>query len=188
MKPNFTGRFLMAAAFLLGAGVAGAAGKQAAATPQTDAALANSVRHEIVMYPQYSIFDDVSIEVSHGVVDLTGAVDQPYKKADIGRLAKNVAGVAQVQNDIRVLPLSPNDDRLRLSIARAIYGDPAMRKYANEPFKPIHILVDNGHVTLTGMVDTELDKQIAGTQAALAGMSFGRIVNNLYVENLATRS
>ena len=175
MKPNFTGRFLMAAAFLLGAGVAGAAGKQAAATPQTDAALANSVRHEIVMYGKYSIGDDVGIEVSNGTVHLTG-------------VAKNVAGVAQVQNDIRVLPLSPNDDRLRLSIARAIYGDPAMRKYANEPFKPIHILVDNGHVTLTGMVDTELDKQIAGTQAALAGMSFGRIVNNLYVENLATRS
>jgi len=111
--------FLMAAALLAGAGVAAAAGKQAAAKPETDAALANSVRHEIVMYGKYSIWDDVGIEVSNGTVHLTGVVTQPYKKADMDRLARNVAGAAQVQDDIRVLPLSPNDDRLRLRIARA---------------------------------------------------------------------
>src|ERR1039457_2537352 len=180
-------RFLMAAALLVGAGMAGAADKQPA-KPETDAALANSVRHEIVMYGKYSIWDDVSIEVSNGTVHLTGEVNEPYKKADIDRLAKNVAGAARVQNDIRVLPLSPNDDRLRLRIARAIYGDPTMTKYAIQPLKPIHILVENGHVTLTGMVATQFDKQIAGTRASTAGMSFGPIVNNLLVETPAKKS
>jgi len=180
--------FLMAAALLAGAGVAAAAGKQAAAKPETDAALANSVRHEIVMYGKYSIWDDVGIEVSNGTVHLTGVVTQPYKKADMDRLARNVAGAAQVQDDIRVLPLSPNDDRLRLRIARAIYGDPTMTRYAVEPLKPIHILVENGHVTLTGIVASEFDKQIAGTRASTAGMSFGPIVNRLVVENPATKS
>jgi len=179
---------LMAAALLVGAGMAAAAGKQAAAKPETDAALANSVRHEIVMYGKYSIWDDVGIEVSNGTVHLTGVVTQPYKKAAIDRLARNVAGAAQVQDDIRVLPLSPNDDRLRLRIARAIYGDPTMTRYAVEPLKPIHILVENGHVTLTGIVASEFDKQIAGTRASTAGMSFGPIVNRLVVENPATKS
>ena len=179
---------LMAAALLVGAGMSAAAGKQAAAKPETDAALANSVRHEIVMYGKYSIWDDVGIEVSNGTVHLTGVVTQPYKKAAIDRLARNVAGAAQVQDDIRVLPLSPNDDRLRLRIARAIYGDPTMTRYAVEPLKPIHILVENGHVTLTGMVASEFDKQIAGTRASTAGMSFGPIVNRLVVENPATKS
>jgi hyperosmotically inducible protein len=178
----------MAAALLVGAGMAAAAGKQAAAKPETDAALANSVRHEIVMYGKYSIWDDVGIEVSNGTVHLTGVVTQPYKKADMDRLARNVAGAAQVQDDIRVLPLSPNDDRLRLRIARAIYGDPTMTRYAVEPLKPIHILVENGHVTLTGIVASEFDKQIAGTRASTAGMSFGPIVNRLVVENPATKS
>jgi len=146
------------------------------------------VRHEIVMYGKYSIWDDVGIEVSNGTVHLTGVVTQPYKKADMDRLARNVAGAAQVQDDIRVLPLSPNDDRLRLRIARAIYGDPTMTRYAVEPLKPIHILVENGHVTLTGIVASEFDKQIAGTRASTAGMSFGPIVNRLVVENPATKS
>src|SRR5271165_7288678 len=122
MRANFAGRLLMAAALLVGAGVAGAADKVAAPKPETDAALANSVRHQIVMYPYYSIFDDVSIQVADGNVHLTGAVNQPYKKADIDRLVENLAGANHVRSDIRVLPLSPNDDRLRFTIARAIYG------------------------------------------------------------------
>jgi len=187
MRPKFTGRFLMAATLLMTTGLAGAADKNAA-KPATDAALANSVRHEIVMYPKYSIWDDVGLDVANGTVHLTGVVTQPYKKDDIGRLVKNVAGAEQVRNDIRVLPLSTTDDRLRLSVARAIYNDPSMRQYAIEPLKPIHIVVENGHVTLTGIVATEFDKEIAGTRAANAGMSFGPIVNNLQVERPAKKS
>jgi osmotically-inducible protein OsmY len=178
---------LIAAALLVGAGLAGAADNQVARI-DTDATIANSVRHEIAMYPRYSIFDDVYIQVAGGTVHLTGVVNQPFKKSDIEKLVKHVAGVEQVQDDIRVLPLSQSDDRLRRIVARAIYGDVTMTKYAVQPLKPIHIIVDNGHVTLNGIVATEFDKQVAGTRAASVGLSFGPIVNNLQVENPAKKS
>jgi len=181
-------RFLMAAALLVGAGVAGAASDQAAAISPDNTALVNSVRHAIVMYSRYSIFDDVYFQVEDKAVHLSGVVDQPFKRSDIDKLVKRVQGVDQVQDDIRVLPLSDNDVRLRLRIARAIYGDMSMTKYAMVPVKPIHIVVENGHVTLTGIVATDFDKQIAGTRAATAGMSFGPIVNNLQVENPSKKS
>lgn len=187
MKPRNTWS-LVAAALLVSAGLAGAADKKSAVAPETDAAIANSVRHEIVMYPYYSIWDDISINVNNGSVQLTGEVNLPMKKADINRLAKGVPGVTQVTNDIRVLPTSFEDDRLRLRIARAIYGDPTMTKYAIQPLKPIHILVENGRVTLTGVVDSQFDKQMAGTRASMAGLSFGPIVNNLQVEHAAKKS
>jgi hyperosmotically inducible protein len=183
MKPEIMGRFLMAAALLVGAGVAGAADKKAAAAPETDVSLANSVRHAIVMYPYYSLWDDVNIQVTDGSVSLTGVVNQPYKKADIDRLVSHVAGVTHVQSDLKVLPPSFQDDRLRLLVARAIYGEPSLQRYALQPLKPIHILVENGHVTLAGAVSTESDKEIAGMRASSAGLSFGPIVNNLQVEN-----
>jgi len=186
MKSNFAGRFLMAAA-LLGVGVAGAADNHAA-KPQTDAGLAESVRHAVVMYPRYSIFDDLYVQVENGTVHLTGVVSQPFKKPDVDKIVRNVVGDRQVVDDIRVLPLSPDDERLRLSVARSIYGDMTMTKYAIQPLKPIHIVVENGHVTLTGFVATNFDKQIAGTRAATAGMSFGPIVNNLQVENPPKKS
>ena len=180
-------RFLMAAALLAGAAAAGAADKQAAQlTP--DATLADHVRHAIVMYPRYSIFDDVYIQVENGSVHLTGVVNQPFKKSDLDKIVRGVAGDGQVQDDIRVLPLSTNDERIRQRVARAIYGDVTMTRYAIQPVKPIHIVVENGHVTLTGIVATNFDKQIAGTRAAGAGMSFGPIVNNLQVENPAKKS
>jgi hyperosmotically inducible protein len=166
----------------MGAGVAGAADK-AAMAPTTDAGLADAVRHAIVMYPHYDIWDDIGFQVANGTVTLTGAVNQPYKKTDIDRLVNSLPGVARVENGIRVLPLSPQDDRLRLVVARAIYGDATLRRYAIEPLKPIHILVENGHVTLAGVVATEMDKNIAGLRAASAGLSFGPVVNNLQVEN-----
>jgi hyperosmotically inducible protein len=179
-------RFLMAAALLVGAGVAGAADNQAA-TFAPDNVLANNVRHAIVMYPRYSIFDDVYFQVADKTVHLTGVVTQPFKKSDIDKIVRNAAGDSQVQDDIRVLPLSTNDERLRAQVARAIYGDMSMTKYAMNPIKPIHVIVENGHVTLTGIVATDFDKQIAGTRASSA-MSFGPVVNNLQVENPAKKS
>jgi osmotically-inducible protein OsmY len=183
MNPSIMGRFLMAAALLMGAGVAGAADKTAANGPETDAGLASSVRHEIIMWANYSIWDDVRVEASNGNVHVSGVVLDPTEKVAIGRLAKQVAGVVQVQNDIRVLPTSIEDDRLRMRVARAVYGDPNLRIYASLPLKPIHIVVENGHVTLAGVVNSELDKQIAGMRASSAGMSFGPVVNNLQVEH-----
>jgi hyperosmotically inducible protein len=99
-----------------------------------------------------------------------------------------VPGVVGIQDDIRVLPLSNNDDRLRLQVARAIYRDPSMTRYAIQAVPPIHIIVENGHVTLEGTVATEFDKNMAGIRASGAGLSFGPVVNHLQVEQPAKRS
>ena len=181
-----TARVLMAM-LLTGAGLAAAATKPGMNVPQTDDQIANKVRHEIVMYPYYSIWDDVNYRVADGQVELTGAVNQPFKKSDIGRLVQKVPGVTSVTNDLKVLPLSNYDDRLRLQVARAIYRDPAFTRYALQAVPPIHIIVDNGHVTLTGTVATDFEKQIAGVRAAGTGLSFGQINNNLQVEHPSTR-
>ena len=186
MKARFSTRFL-AAALLVGAGLAGAATKDAT-VPRTDADLAKAVRHEIVMYPYYSIWDDVSFQVANGQVDLTGAVNQPFKRSDIQRLVQGVPGVAAVTNELKVLPVSFQDDRLRMQVARAIYRDPVLSRYAIQAIPPIHIIVNNGHVTLTGVVNNQMEKNVAGIRASGAGLSFGAVVNNLRVENPPKKS
>ena len=185
MRTRTLGRFLMAAALLAGGAVASTKG--GANLPQSDSDIAKNVRHEVVMYPHYSIWDDLSFRVTNGNVDLQGMVSQPYKKQDLERLVHKVPGVVSVTNDIRVLPLSSMDDRLRLQVANAIYRDPVLSGYSMMALPPIHIIVENGHVTLTGMVNTDMEKQIAGMRAA-SGLSFGPITNNLVVEHPAKKS
>src|SRR5579872_5952866 len=148
MRPGILGRTLMAVALLAGAGVA--ANKDKAPLPQGDDAVAQRVRHEVIVYPYYTIWDDVSFRVSNGQVELLGAVTEPYKKSDIEHIIQKVPGVASVSDQLKVLPLSDFDNRLRLQVARAVYGDPVFVQYRNMPIPAIHIIVDNGHVTLTG--------------------------------------
>jgi hyperosmotically inducible protein len=159
-----------------------------AGTPQSDEAIAKQVTHEIRMYPQYGIWDDVNFQVANGQVVLSGEVNEPYKRSDIANIVKRVSGVTSVTNQIKVAPLSPFDNRLRIQVARAIYADPNFTVYAMQAQPPIHILVDNGHVTLAGVVATESQKQLAGMRAASVGLSFGPVINNLQVEHPAKKS
>jgi hyperosmotically inducible periplasmic protein len=182
MKPTILGRFLITG-LLLAAGVAGAATRNTASGPQSDEQIARNVRHEVLMYPNYSIWDDVNFRVNNGSVELLGAVNQPFKKSDLQHIVQRVPGVTSVTNELKVLPLSNFDDRLRLQVARSIYGYPALTRYAFGAVPPIHIIVDNGRVTLTGVVANDMDKQIAGMRASAAGLSFGAIENNLQVEH-----
>ncbi len=172
----------MISALLLGAGLAGA-GTSSSYPPQSDQALAQKVRHEILMYPQYTIWDNINYQVNDGSVELTGAVSQPYKKSDLGKIVQKIPGVKSVTNRLEVLPLSPMDDHLRLQVARAIFRDPVLSRYSLGAIPSIHIIVDNGHVTLEGVVLNNMDKQVAGMRASSAGLSFGPVVNNLRVEN-----
>ena len=182
MKPRILNR-LLTAALLVGAGIAGAATKPA------DVSVERQILHEIRMYPNYSIWDDISFRVSdNGQVELFGAVNQPFKKSDIERLVKRVPGVTSVTDQIKVLPLSSFDDRLRLQVARAVYRDPVLNRYALQAVGPIHIIVENGHVTLAGTVSTEMEKNVAGIRANAAGLSFGSVTNNLQVEHPARKS
>jgi osmotically-inducible protein OsmY len=186
MRANGLRGLGMVAALLLGTGMA-VAGSAPAALPQSDDAIAKEVRHEVLLYPHYTIFDNLAFRVNQGNVELMGAVTEPYKKSDLGRMVERLPGVNRVTNAIEVLPLSNMDNRLRLEIARAIYRDPSLSTLGFQALPPIHIIVDNGHVTLEGVVNTELQKQVAGMRAASSGLSFGPVTNNLRVENPPAR-
>ena len=146
-----------------------------------DAAIARDLTHEIRVYAFYSIFDLVAGEVRDGVVTLQGAVRQPVQKSDYERLAKQIAGVTRVNNELEVLPLSNYDDQIRLRVARAIYGSSQGFRYGNQALPPIHIIVKNGNVRLEGVVLNTLDKQVVGNAARFAATYF-TLENNLKVE------
>ena len=138
------------------------------------------VRHEILLLPYYGVFDYIAYKVEGYNVTLMGQVTRPTLKTDAERVVKKIEGVEKVDNQIEVLPLSPNDDRIRLEAFRAIYGYDALRKYDLGTIKPIRILVKNGHLTLEGVVDNETDKNIVNIRANGVHGVFS-VTNNLQV-------
>ena len=139
------------------------------------------VRHELLMLPYYGVFDNLGFKVNGGKVTLVGQVTRPTLKSDAGNVVKKIEGVDQVVNDIEVLPLSPSDDRIRLAVYRAIYGQPSLDRYALQAVPPIHIIVKNGNVTLEGVVANEGDKNLANMRANGVSGVFS-VTNNLRVE------
>jgi hyperosmotically inducible periplasmic protein len=139
------------------------------------------VRHQLVMLPYYSVFDNLAFRVDGSTVTLLGQVTRPTLKSSAENVVKQIEGVQQVRNEIQVLPVSPMDDRIRLATYRAIYGDAALNRYAIEAVPSIHIIVDNGHVTLDGVVTSEMDKNVAGVRANSVPGVFS-VTNNLRVE------
>jgi hyperosmotically inducible protein len=135
------------------------------ARAESDSALAKAVVSQVRRYVLYSVFDDVNVAVKQGTVTLTGEVTAPYKVHDLARIVSRVRGVQAVSNEIRALPVSPVDDQLRAEIASRIYGDPVFEPYALQVPPPIHIIVDNGRVTLTGAVGSEVERVKAGFTA-----------------------
>lgn len=143
--------------------------------------LTREVRHELVMLPYYGVFDNLAYRVDGDAVTLFGSVTRPTLKSDAENVVKRIEGVSRVTNNIQVLPLSPNDDRIRLAVYRAIYGFPSLNRYALNAVPPIHILVDNGKVTLEGVVANEGDKNVANVQANGVPGVFS-VTNNLQTE------
>lgn len=136
------------------------------------------VRRELITLPFYSLFDFFSYRVDGSTVTLMGKVTRPTLKSGAESVVKKIEGVNKVVNQIEVLPLSPNDDRLRNQLYRSIYGHPALQIYATRALPPIHILVENGKVTLEGVVADDLQRNVAGVQARTVSGVFS-IVNNL---------
>jgi hyperosmotically inducible protein len=139
------------------------------------------IRHELVMLPYYGVFDNLAYKVEGHKVTLLGQVSRPTLKSDAERAVKSIEGVESVDNQIEVLPLSPNDDRIRLAVYRAIYSQPALQRYGLQAVPPIHIIVKNGNVALEGVVANSADKNIAGIQAKSVPGVFS-VTNNLQVE------
>jgi hyperosmotically inducible protein len=142
-----------------------AAGLVQAAPNPTLTPLENKVRHELVMLPHLTVFDDISFRVDGNTVTLFGDVTKPVAKSDAENAVKHVEGVARVENQIEVLPLSTFDDGIRLRTERAIYGYGPLQKYGAGSLPSIHIIVKNGNVTLVGSVLTGTDKQLAFMRA-----------------------
>jgi hyperosmotically inducible periplasmic protein len=139
------------------------------AEPSQHAALLSELRRAVDACPQVGIFDDVSVHLDAGTALLSGRVTSPEKKQELGARAARVAGINGVRNHIVVLPASPADDELRYRIARAVYGHPAFWKHASSRNPPIHIIVEDGHVTLTGIVQTSSERALARALASGSG-------------------
>ena len=140
--------------------------QSASASERTTAAIEKQVAHELNMLPYGNVFDYVTFTVDpNGAVTLSGEVTQPILKSEAAKAAKGVEGVATVDNQIKVLPVSPFDARLRMRLYRSIYGESVLQRYGVGSNASIRIIVDNGHVTLKGYVDNQGDKIIAGMQA-----------------------
>jgi hyperosmotically inducible protein len=148
--------------------------------PKPSNKLVKEVRHELVMLPYYSVFDNLAYRVQGDRVTLMGQVVRPTLKSDAEAVVKSIEGVASVDNQIEVLPTSPMDDQLRRALYRAIYGDSGLFRYGVASVPSIHIIVKNGHVTLEGVVDSETDKNLAGLRANGVPNVFS-VQNNLAV-------
>ena len=155
---------LLAVAFVLVAQTALAQGER------KDLQLLNDISDTVNRYAFFTIFDDVNAEIDHGIVTLTGKVTMPYKRDDIEQRVAIVAGVHHVVNKIGVLPVSQFDDDLRIRIARSIYGNSNFWNYAIMANPPIHIVVDHGHVTLTGVVQNNVDRMLARSLVSQLGV------------------
>ena len=150
--------------------------------PMGESSIAREVRHELVMLPYYGVFDNLAYQVDGHTVQRFGQVTRPTLKSDAENVVKKSKGVEKVINQIEVLPLSPDDDRIRMAEYRTIYGTPSLDRYAIQSIPPIHIIVKNGQVTLVGVVASEADKNLAYVRANSVPGAFS-VTNDLQVVN-----
>lgn len=149
---------------------------------ETTLALADEVRHQILMLPYYGVFDWITGSVqADGAVVLNGYVVKPVTKSDLEGKIKRVKGVTRVEDNIKVLPLSPNDRRIRVAVYRTLFGfNSPLFKYATMAVPSIHIIVENGHVTLEGIADNKSDRNYANIKANGVSGVFS-VTNNIRV-------
>jgi hyperosmotically inducible protein len=148
--------------------------------------LVKEVRHQLLLLPYYSVFDNLLFKVEGDKVTLMGQVVRPSLKSDAENAVKSVEAVASVDNQIEVLPVSTMDDQLRRAVYRAIYGDTALSRYGMSALPSIHIIVKNGNVTLEGVADSEGDKNLANLRANAVPNVFS-VTNNLSVAATAEK-
>jgi hyperosmotically inducible protein len=167
--------------------------------------IVGSVRKQLLSLSDYGVFDYLTFAIQGHSVVLNGYASRPVLKSEAEKVVKGIKGVESVQNNIKVLPYSQMDDRIRVGELVRIYGQPSLRKYTNAPIGQdlyptvgrmaggitqdppvgwfaIHIIVDNGHVILAGVVDNPTDAEIANVQANSVPGVFS-VTDNLLVPN-----
>lgn len=171
--------------------------------------IVQQVRHQLLSLPDYAVFDSLSFGIRGRTIILNGFASRPILKDEAQKVVKSIEGVETVENQIKVLPFSNFDDQIRVAVYRRIYSQPALRKYTGSPvgfgafpsvaraaggitndpplgYHAIHIIVDNGHVILKGVVDSESDATIAYVQANSTPGTFS-VENDLVVPNAPPR-
>ena len=156
--------------------------------PQLAANIVKQVRDKLTGLSDYGVFDSLRFAFKGKTIVLKGYASRPVLKQEAERVLKGIEGVDGVDNEIQVLPNSPNDDRIRAAVYRRIYSQPMLRKYTGSPvgfgetpsiaraaggitqdpplgYHAIHIIVNNGNVILTGVVDSKTDADVASIQA-----------------------
>lgn len=182
MNANAIRKLLLAAILAATAANAQTVSTQSASADDKDQArIAKEARHEIVTLPYFDVFDNIELRLDGNTLTVSGQVTRPSLKASAESELRGIEGVETVVNNIEVLPLSPNDDRLRMATYRAIYGYSPLFRYSMPPLKPIRIIVKNGNLTLEGVVDTEGDKNLVNIRAKGVSGMFS-VKNNLRVE------
>lgn len=143
--------------------------------------LEKSVRHELIMLPYYTVFDNLEFRIEdNNTVVLSGQVVWAPLKDDAEHAVERVDGVNKVVNNIEILPLSPFDNTIRRREFYAIYNQVGFERYAIQAVPSIHIIVKNGNVTLVGVVDDQYDKNVVGLAARSVPNVFS-VTNNLRV-------
>jgi hyperosmotically inducible periplasmic protein len=151
----------------------------------SDAQVQERVADAILREPRYGVFDSVGVAVQDGVVVLQGSVHQPWLKDSFDRRVAEVEGVRDIKNEIRIAPASGYDDRLRAQLYGRIYGDDMFVRYANWADPPIRIVVENGSVTLTGVVNSAVEQVRLG-MIARGTLAF-KVTNAVEVESERTK-
>jgi osmotically-inducible protein OsmY len=141
----------------------------AAAGQKENLQIFRDVQRQVLQYPHFTIFDSVNAQIDNGTVTLVGKVTMPYKRDDIVKRVAQIEGVKEVRHTIGVLPVSSWDNELRYRIARAIYGNSNFWNYATMANPPIHIIVEGGHVTLAGVVNSNVERVLARSLATGLG-------------------
>src|SRR5262249_45811985 len=166
------------ALFLVGAAVARPAPPSDA---QGNSRMSDQVRKALVTLPYYGVFDNLAYKIDGDTVTLYGQVVRPTTRSDAAHRVAKIEGVDRVVNNITVLPLSSFDDSIRLRTYRAVFRSGGLYRYALGANPSIHIIVDNGHVTLEGVVSNKMDSQLA-YMAANGVPGVFAVTNNLRVE------
>jgi hyperosmotically inducible protein len=164
VRPILLAAVIACAGLLLSSTSSNAQDKSRANSSAT-ANLQREVGHQLRLLPFLTVFDDLQFQVNGDTVTLSGEVTQPTVKSDAEKAVKGIEGVTSVTNNIQVLPLSPDDSRIRRAVYRAIYSDPGLQVYADGSEQAIHIIVKGGHVTLVGFANTAQDKQVIQNRA-----------------------
>jgi hyperosmotically inducible protein len=178
---------LLAAAWLMGSLLAFAPAETRAQDnkrqnePAARQNLIREVRHQLVLLPYYSVFDNLAFKVDGDTITLEGQVVRPTLKSDAENVVKRLEGIGKVVNNIEVLPLSPMDNQVRRAVYRAIFSEPGLSRYSESAVPSIHIIVKNGNVTLIGIVDSQSDKDLANIRSQGVADVFS-VKNDLVVQ------